>query len=162
MQSDIGPTNERRPLVAFFCRHLNDSTLGTWIVARIAWLAVFCLLGLGSFAFVKVVTGTSAPTVAADIVDTALPPVTANLQDSLAKADRLPVFHKTEPKQADLSLAAIAPADAEPHTLEDHPSKIVARHWHEGDGRSTINRKPRCRPVGRDTTTASSAHANGR
>jgi hypothetical protein len=150
-------------LLPFFVGIFTDSTWGTCIVTRIAWLAVFCLLGLGPFAFVKVVTGSSAPTVAADIVDTASPPVTANLQDSLAKADRLPVFHQPEPKQAGSSLAAIAPTDAvQPPTLEDHPSKIVARHWHEGDTPPAINRKSRRRAVGRDTTIAFSAHANER
>jgi hypothetical protein len=129
---------------------------------RTAWLAAFCLLGLGPFIFIKVGTGTSAATVAADIVDA--PPVTANSQvDTLAKADRLPTFQQTEAKKAaTLSLATVAPADVvQPHTTDD-PPKIAGRHWHEGDALPTTKRKSTRRPGGkkRDTAIASSAHAN--
>jgi hypothetical protein len=129
---------------------------------RTAWLAAFCLLGLGPFIFIKVGTGTSAATVAADIVDA--PPVTANSQvDTLAKADRLPTFQQTEAKKAaTLSLATVAPADVvQPHTTDD-PPKIAGRHWHEGDALPTTKRKLTRRPGGknRDTAIASSAHAN--
>jgi hypothetical protein len=129
---------------------------------RTAWLAAFCLLGLGPFIFIKVGTGTSAATVAADIVDA--PPVTANSQvDTLAKADRLPTFQQTEAKKAaTLSLATVAPADVvQPHTTDD-PPKIAGRHWHEGDALPTTKRKLTRRPGGkkRDTAIASGAHAN--
>ena len=129
---------------------------------RTAWLAAFCLLGLGPFIFIKVGTGTSAATVAADIVDA--PPVTANSQvDTLAKADRLPTFQQTEAKKAaTLSLATVAPADVvQPHATDD-PPKIAGRHWHEGDALPTTKRKLTRRPGGkkRDTAIASSAHAN--
>jgi hypothetical protein len=129
---------------------------------RTAWLAAFCLLGLGPFIFIKVGTGTSAATVAADIVDA--PPVTANSQvDTLAKADRLPTFQQTEAKKAaTLSLATVAPADVvQPHTTDD-PPKIAGRHWHEGDALPTTKRKLTRRPGGkkRDTAIAASAHAN--
>jgi hypothetical protein len=129
---------------------------------RTAWLAAFCLLGLGPFIFIKVGTGTSAATVAADIVDA--PPVMANSQvDTLAKADRLPTFQQTEAKKAaTLSLATVAPADVvQPHTTDD-PPKIAGRHWHEGDALPTTKRKLTRRPGGkkRDTAIASGAHAN--
>ena len=131
---------------------------------RTAWLAAFCLLGLGPFIFIKVGTGTSAATVAADIVDAPPPPVTANSQeDTLAKADRLPTFQQTEGKKAaTLSLATVAPANViQPHTTDD-PPKIAGRHWHEGDALPTTKRKLTRRPGGkkRDTAIASSAHAN--
>jgi hypothetical protein len=133
-------------------------------MTRTTWLAAFCLLGLGPFIFIKVGTGTSAPNVAADIVDAAPPPVTANSQvDTLAKADRLPIFQQTETKKAaTLSLAAIAPADVVQPLTPDDPPKIVGRHWHEGDALPAIKRKLARRPAGkkRDTTIASSAHAN--
>jgi|SRR5665213_3675002 len=134
-------------------------------MTRTAWLAAFCLLGLGPFIFIKVGTGTSAPTIAANIVDAAPPPVTANSQvDTLAKADRLPTFQQTETKKAaTLSLAAVAPADVVQPPPPDDPPKIVGRHWHEGDALPVIKRKLARRPAGkkkRDTTISSSAHAN--
>jgi hypothetical protein len=134
------------------------------IVARTAWLAAFCLLGLGPFIFIKVGTGTSAATVAADIVDAPPPPVMANSQeDTLAKADRLPTFQQTEAKKAaTLSLATVAPADVvQAHTTDD-PPRIMGRHWHEGDALQTTKRKLTGRPGGkkRDTTIVSSAHTN--
>jgi hypothetical protein len=133
-------------------------------MTRTAWLAAFCLLGLGPFIFIKVGAGTSAATVAADIVDAPPPPVTANSQgDTLAKADRLPTFQQSETKKAaTLSLATVALADiVQPHTTEN-PSKIVGRHWHEGDALPATKRKLTRRPAGkkRDSTIASSARAN--
>jgi hypothetical protein len=135
-------------------------------VSRTAWFAAFCLLGLGPFIFAKVVTGTTAPPVAADIVDAARPPVKASLQeDTLAKSDRLPTFQQTEAKQAAAAmLAAVVPADAVQPPTPDDPPKIVGRHWHEGDSVSATKRKLARRPTGkkRDTTIASSARASER
>ncbi len=82
-------------------------------MARTAWLGVICLLGLGPFIFVKVVTGASAPPVAADMVDATPAAVTGKLQeDTLAKADRLPIFQQTDITQAaNVPVAAANPAD---------------------------------------------------
>jgi hypothetical protein len=113
-------------------------------MTRTAWLAAFCLLGLGPFIFIKVGTGTSAATVAADIVDVPPPPAKANAQEgSLSKADRLPVFRQTELKQAPtLSLAAVDPAKTVREAMPDEPPKIVGRHWHETTSLLANNRKP--------------------
>jgi hypothetical protein len=111
-------------------------------MTRTAWLAAFCLLGLGPFIFIKVGTGTSAATVAADILDA--PPAKANAQEgALSKADRLPVFRQTELKQAaTLSLAAVDPAETVRAAMPDEPPKIVGRHWHETTSPLINNRKP--------------------
>ena len=136
------------------------------IVARTAWLGVFCLLGLGPVIFVKVVTGASAPPVTADMVDAAPPSVAVNLkEDTLAKADRLPGFQRIDTKQTStLPVAAAAPADVVLQPMPDQPPTIVGRHWHEGDPFQATKRKPgrRMTDKKRDTTIASSAHANGR
>jgi hypothetical protein len=135
-----------------------------WIVARTAWLAAFCLLGLGPFIVMKVVTGPSAPTVAADIADAALPPEAANFQsDTLAKADRLPTFLRPDSKQVATSPAeAGPPVVAQPALLND-PPKFVARHWHEGDAGPAVRPKLTRRTTGkkRHTAIASITHANG-
>jgi hypothetical protein len=135
-------------------------------VARTAWLTVFCLLGVGPVILVKVVTGTSAPPVAADIVDAVRPPVTANLQeDTLAKSDRLPVFPHSETKQAAVpSLSAVVPVNAVQPPIPDDPPKIVARHWHEGNSLPGMKRKLIRRTTGkrRDTTIASDTRATER
>jgi hypothetical protein len=149
------------PAYSRFLAARSRLNLGILILPRTAWLAVFCLLGICPFVLAKVLG--SAPPVAADIVDT--PPVTPNLPgDTLAKADRLPVFRPAEAKQsATLSPAEIAPVNTvQPTIPHDHPT-IVARHWHEGDVLPVAKRKPN-RASGRkqDTTIASSARANGR
>ena len=151
-------------LSPLFAGTFANSTRGTLVVARTAWLGVFCLLGLGPFIFVKVVTGASTSPVAADIVDAKPPPpVTAILQeDTLAKADRLPVFKQTDTRQAStVSLAAVAPADVVEQRTPNELPKIVGRHWHEG--RSLVP-KPTRRSASKkgDTTIASTVHANGR
>jgi hypothetical protein len=132
-------------------------------VPRTAWIALFCLLGLGPFIFMKLGTGATAPQVAADVVDAATSPITANYQDTLAKADRLPTFQQTEEnKAAALSVATVAPADLVQPPVSDNLPKIVGRHWHEGDALPSSKRKLTRRPAGkkRDTTIASSAHVN--
>jgi hypothetical protein len=131
-------------------------------VARAVWLGVFCLLGIGPFIFVKVVTGTSAQPLAADIVDAMSPPSTAYLQeDILAKADRLPVFKQADTRQAStVSLATAAPAHVVQRPIPDPPT-IVGRHWHKGDSFQDAKRRPSRRLTGkkRAPTIASSAHA---
>lgn len=129
---------------------------------RTAWIALFCLLGLGPFVFIKLATGTSAPQVAADLADAALPPAAANYHDTLAKADRLPTVQQTETrKAAALSLATVAPADVVQQPAPDNPPKIVGRHWHEGDAHPAAKRKLTRWSAGkkRDTTIAA-AHTN--
>jgi hypothetical protein len=135
-------------------------------VARTVWLAAFCLLGLGPFVLMKVVTGTSARPVAADIVGAARPSVTASLpEDTLGKSDRLPEFHPTEVKQEEATVTpAVAPMEAVQPSVQDDPPKIVPRHWHEGDTIRGAKRKLTRRSTGKrsDTTIASNARANGR
>jgi hypothetical protein len=130
-------------------------------MTRTAWLAAFCLLGLGPFIFIKVGTGTSAATVAADIVDVPPPPAKANAQEgSLSKADRLPVFRQTELKQAaTLSLAAVDPAETVRVAMPNDQPKIVGRHWHETTSLLANNRKPARLTDGkkRNTVTAASS-----
>lgn len=151
------PVNIARVL-PLFVAIVTVTIRGTWIVARTAWLTVFCLLGLGPFVFVKVITGAPATTVAADIVDATQPLAKANAQeDSLGKADRLPVFRRTEIKQAaTLSLAAIGPVDTVQAPMPDDPPRIVGRHWHEANSLPAINRKPTRQPGRERQTTAAS------
>jgi len=134
-------------------------------MTRTAWLAAFCLLGLGPFIFIKVGTGTSAATVAADIVDAPPPPVTANSQvDTLAKADRLPTFQQTETKKAaTLTLAAVDAAETVRVAMPDDPPKIVGRHWHETTSLLANNRKPtRLSDSKKRNTATAASYAKGK
>jgi hypothetical protein len=128
-------------------------------MTRTAWLAAFCLLGLGPFIFIKVGTGTSVATVAADIVDAPPPPAKANGQEgALSKADRLPVFRQTEIKRAaTLTLAAVDPAETVRVAMPDDPPKIVGRHWHETTSPLANNRKPARLPDSKKRNTATAA-----
>lgn len=126
---------------------------------RTAWIALFCLLGLGPFVFIKLATGTFAPQVAGDLAGAAPPPAAANYQDTLAKADRLPTVQQTETRKVvALSLPTVAPADFVQPPAPDNPPKIVGRHWHEGDALPATKRKLTRWPAGkkRDTTIAAS------
>jgi hypothetical protein len=109
-----------------------------------AWLTVFCLLGVGPFISVKVMTRAPAAMVAADITDAAPPSEKANAQEgTLGKADRFPVFRQTEIKQAATSsLAAVDPAETVQAPMPDDRPKIVGRHWHETTSLLANNRKP--------------------
>jgi hypothetical protein len=53
--------------------------------------------------------------------------------------------------------------DAVESPIPDDPSKIVPRHWHEGNALPAAKRKLTRRPIGkkRETTIASNARANG-
>jgi hypothetical protein len=146
-------------LLPLFDVIVTVTTRGTWIMTRTAWLAAFCLLGLGPFIFIKVGTGTSAATVAADIVDAPPPPARANAQEgTLGKADRLPVFRQTEIKQpATLSLAAVDPAETVRAAMPDDLPKIVGRHWHETTSPLANNRKPARLPDSKKRNTATAA-----
>jgi hypothetical protein len=120
-------------------------------------------LGLGPFVLMKVVTGTSAPPIAANIADAAQAPAIATLPgDTLAKSDRLPVFRPTETKSAAV-VATVDPTDAVQPPIPDIPPKIVPRHWHEGGALPAAKRKLTRRSIGkkRDTTVASNVHVNG-
>jgi hypothetical protein len=142
----------------------KGSFRGMLIVARTVWLIAFCLLGLGPFALMKVVTGTSAPPVAADMADTTRPSVIAGSpEDILAKSDRLPVYHPNDAARA-ATVAAVISTVATQAPASDDPPKIVPRHWHEGNALPATKRKLSRRPPGknRNTTVASNAHANSR
>lgn len=132
-------------------------------MARTAWLTAFSLLGLGPFVLMKVVTGTSAPPVAADLTGARPSAMASSPEDSLAKSDRLPVFRPSETKPA-AALAAAAPAEAVQPPIPDDSPNIVPRHWHEGSALPAAKRKLTRRQISkkRDTTVASNAHANGR
>jgi hypothetical protein len=148
------------PVCCLFCRHYDGFKSEAWIVARTVWLTAFCLLGLGPFVLMKVVTGTSAPPVLADIADAARPPAMASVPaDTLAKSDRLAVLHPTETKQT--AIVAVAPADAvQPSSLDNRPM-IVPRHWHEASALPTAKRKLTHRPSSKrpDMTIASNSRA---
>jgi hypothetical protein len=144
-------------LLPLFVVSVTITIRGTGIVPRTAWIALFCLLGLGPFIIMKLAAGASAPQVAADVVDAAPSSVTENYQDTLAKADRLPTFQQTEKrKAAALSVATVAPADFVQPPASDDPSKIVGRHWHEGDALPSSEQKLTRRRAGkkRDTKIA--------
>jgi hypothetical protein len=136
-------------------------------MARTAWLTVFCLLGLGPFVLVKAFSGTSTPSIAADVVDAPLA-LQSSQGDTLAKADRLPVFRQPEAEQAaKLSMAAVAPAvaltppdDVQAPVAEE--PKIVARHWHAGDPIPKGKRNSERRLSPKRNKVASSLQTNGR
>ena len=135
-------------------------------MARTVWLAAFCLLGLGPFVLIKVVTGTSAPPLTADVLDVARSNVPAiSPEDTLGKSDRLPVFHPTDATQEQATVtAAVAPVEAVQPLKQDNPPKIVPRHWHEGEAIPGAKHKPARRSSSKkgDTTIASIARASGR
>ena len=135
-------------------------------MARTVWLVAFCLLGVGPFALIKVISATSAPPIAADIVDAGKILEAAGMpEELLAKSDRLPVFYPIEAKreQVNVTAAAAPPKTAQLPKQDDTP-KIVPRHWHEGETVPGAKHKltRRLSGKGSNTTVASNGRANVR
>jgi hypothetical protein len=133
-------------------------------VARTVWLAAFCLLGVGPFALIKVITATSAPPIATDIVSAGKTSEAAGTpEETLAKSDRLPILHPIEAKREQVTLtAAAAPPQTAQLPKQDDTPKIVPRHWHEGETIPGAKHKltRRLSGKGSNTTVASNRRAN--
>jgi hypothetical protein len=105
-------------------------------VVRTVWLALFCLLGLGIVVAVRLCSEISPAAVSAAMIDSALPVTTAAKpdaqQDTLGKADKLPVFHDgAEVKAANTPPPTeVVSVGLAPTALAASP-KIVGRHWHD-------------------------------
>jgi hypothetical protein len=103
-------------------------------VVRTVWLALFCLLGLGIVVAVRSTSRISAAVVASAKIDNTSRPTAKpdTQQDTLGKADRLPVFDVN----AEVKVAN-APSPTEAVSVEPAPAvpaatpKIVSRHWHD-------------------------------
>jgi hypothetical protein len=107
----------------------------TRTVFRTVWFALFCLLGLGIVVAVRSTSRISAAVVASAKIDNTPRPTAKpdTQQDTLGKADRLPVFdvnaevkvaNAPSPTEA-VSVGPPAPA------LPAATAKIVSRHWHD-------------------------------
>jgi hypothetical protein len=102
-------------------------------VVRTVWFALFCLLGLGIVVAARSTSRISAAVVSSTKIDNTPRPTAKpdTQQDTLGKADRLPVFNV----DAEVKVAN-APSRTEAVSLETAPAvlaatpKIVSRHWH--------------------------------
>lgn len=105
-------------------------------VIRTAWLAVFCLSGLGAMAAIN--AGTSKPPPAEEaspgqtsVGKTSSQDTLTSSQDTLTKADRLEIAYVRDAVAAEPAMpVAKAPNVTPPQApVPTAPPKIVSRHW---------------------------------
>jgi hypothetical protein len=129
---------------------------------RTVWLALFCLVGLGTIVAVRIGMAPFAsanasagvPVTKAEVLKVTLtdsvalsseqPQAEPELHnDALGKADKLELLHKKDvtPEVKSISSIAIALPTTEPKSVSKKMNTIVIRHWHDPfDKRSTAAR----------------------